>query len=329
MAHRPALLAAMLVAAVARAASPPAAPLPGLSPSVDGGFAMEPHPAIDDVFGDTAQYRRIVDRFLVLADSMQLTREQFGKAVQAVLVEVNAGPGKPRPRRCPEAAVAGPYARALELGQGYLKAGRELGRRYDQVKDFDRLGETAGLTADYRTKVKAVHARYQALLVDYREMKAVFHDQLADEVRFAGCDLDKLLARATELGADEAWAPPAIGEGEAGEPAAESAAPAPPPAPPAAPEATPPPTAAPDRAGIVFYIDNTRCAAATRVAIDGRPLGEVPGATRAAYQTTAGPHSLCLLPVPVGLAPARRCGDTGTMRRGYLHEGWTISLRCE
>jgi hypothetical protein len=327
MAHRPALLAALLVAAGARAAPPPAAALPGLGPSVDGGFSMEPHAAIDDVFGDSAQYRRIVDRFLLLADSMQQTREQFGKAVQLVLVEVSAGPGKPRPRRCPESTVAGPYARALELGQSYLKAGRELGRRYDQVKDFDRLGETAGLTADYRAKVKAVHARYQALLVDYREMKAVFHDQLADEVRFAGCDLDRLLGRAAELGTDEAWAPPAIGESAEGQPAAEVTAPPPPAAP--AQEATAPPAAAPDRAGIVFYIDNTRCAAATRVAIDGRPLGEVPGATRAAYQTTAGPHSLCLLPVPTGAAPTRRCGDTGTVRKGYLHEGWTISLRCE
>ena len=23
------------------------------------------------------------------------------------------------------------------------------------------------------------------------------------------------------------------------------------------------------------------------------------------------------------------CGDPGTMRRGYLHEGWTITLRCD
>src|SRR5206468_2885982 len=52
-------------------------------------------------------------------------------------------------------------------------------------------------------------ARYAALLVDYREMKIAFHDQLSDELKFAGCDLDRLLARAAATGAvarrDEAW----------------------------------------------------------------------------------------------------------------------------
>ncbi len=159
----------------ARAGGPgspaPSSTIPGLSPSVDGGFHMEPRAAVDDVFGDSGEYRKVIARSLLLADSMQKTREQFARAVQLVLVELNAGPGKPRPTRCPEATVALPYARALDLGEAYLKAGRELLRRHDQVRDFDRLGETAGLTSDYKAKVKRVFAQYQALLVDYRVVR--------------------------------------------------------------------------------------------------------------------------------------------------------------
>jgi hypothetical protein len=106
-------------------------------------------------------------------------------------------------------------------------------------------------------------------------------------------------------------------------------------APPAAPPPAAPPVrprgpepidlAPPPRAGILFYVDNTHCATSTRVALDGRPLGEVPAATRAAFPTKPGPHDLCLLPE----GNTKRCGDPGTLRKSYLHEGWTIALRCD
>ena len=112
---------------------------------------MEPRPVIDDVFGDPAEYRRTIDRFLALGEGMQRTRDQFARAVQAALAEVQAHADRSqRAKKCPEGEVAKPYARALALGQRYLLTGRELARRHEQLREFDRLGETVGLTPDYR-----------------------------------------------------------------------------------------------------------------------------------------------------------------------------------
>ena len=43
-----------------------------------------------------------------------------------------------------------------------------------------------------------------------------------------------------------------------------------------------------------------------------------------AQASTPGPHDLCL----IAEGAKARCGDPGTIRKSYLHEGWTISLRC-
>jgi hypothetical protein len=75
---------------------------------------------------------------------------------------------------------------------------------------------------------------------------------------------------------------------------------------------------------VLFYVDNTKCQRGATVFVDGKKLGEVPAATRVGFQTAPGPHDLCLLD-----ATKKECGAPGTVRRSYLHEGWTISLRCE
>jgi len=305
------------------------APLLALAPSLvsaappdGGGFHLEPKATIDDVFGDAADYRRVIDKFLSISDGMQGTRDEFARAVQSVLAELRPGPdGKARPRKCPDQAVASSYARALGLGQEYLRAGRELSRYYDQVREYDRLGETVGLTPDYRWKVKRVAQQYGALLTDYREMKVAFHDQLADELRFVGCDLDKLAARGGAT-RDEAW--PQAEQLAPGAPTEKVALPTPPPSQPK-PVRAEPIDILPPRAGILFYVDNTRCQVATKVALDGRPLGDVPAATRAAFPTRPGPHDLCLIPD----GATKKCGDPGTLRKSYFTEGWTIALRCD
>src|SRR5207248_3059627 len=76
--------------ALAAPASPPtAAPPPGLfGAGVDGGFRLEPRPVIDDVFGDSNDYRKIIDRFMVLGDNMQKTRDDFARAVQVALAQI-------------------------------------------------------------------------------------------------------------------------------------------------------------------------------------------------------------------------------------------------
>ncbi|MSP60885.1 MAG: hypothetical protein EXR72_11180 [Myxococcales bacterium] len=336
----PVALAFIALVTVALVAVGPAA-VAGAAPP-DAGFHLEPKAQIDDVFGDASDYRRVVDHFLQLTDAMQRTRDDFARAVQATLADLRPPPGSEkkttaRSRKCPEATVATTYARAATLGQEYLRTGRELTRYYDQVREYDRLGETIGLTPDYRWKVKKVLQQYSSLLVDYREMKVAFHDQLADELRYMGCNLDKLAARAGAPGAkDEAW--PSPGElGAPGVPAVGEKGPLPLPPPPLTAKVTPADKADPidisptSRAGILFYIDNTRCQKGTRVALDGKPLGDVPAATRSAFSTTPGPHDLCLIAeaTDANAAGAKKCGDPGTVRKSYLHEGWTIALRCD
>ena len=295
-----------------------AAPPPTLAPDAGAGFHLEPRPAFEDVFGDTESYRKTVDRFMLIAAGMQKGRDDFTRAVQGALAALAGEGGKTR-RSCPEAEVAPRYARALKLGAEYLQSGRELTRHYEQIRELDRLGETVGLTLDYRTRVKRALAEYGQLLVDYREMKVSFHDQLADELRFAACNPEKLLARADASALkDDPWPVP-------GQPGAPGIVNNPDKEPNPEPRVTPAdPQLATARTGIFIYIDNSACATGTHVALDGKALSDVPPATRASFETTAGPHDLCLL----AEGNKSKCGDPGTVRRSYLHEGWTISLRC-
>ena len=354
--HRGVLVLVMAVAIGGAARGAPtevaAAQQPQQQPLDAGtGFHLEGKPEVDDVFGDASDYRRTIDRFIDLATQMQSMRDEFARSVQSALTElgargvptVKADPDKKPSKkvRCPADTVAVPYAKAHHLGVEYLRVGRELTRHYDQVKEFDRLGESIGLTPDYRWKVKRVLQQYATLLTDYREMKVAFHDQLVDELKYAGCDLQALLIKGdpqAAKNADESWPQP----GQPGAPGVQVAKSDPTPhetVPPNLPsERVPPqqpipmpkhplpadPTANDTRSGVLFYVDNTKCGRSSTVFIDGKKVGEVPAATRVGFQAAAGPHDLCLLD-----GTKKECGAPGTVRRSYLHEGWTISLRCE
>jgi hypothetical protein len=336
MVAKAALILLALGASAGGARAEGAAPSP--SPQDLGtSFRLEGRPAVDDVFGDASEYRRTIDRFLELVQSMQAMRDDFARSVQQTLAELQKA-GDKRGRKCPE-AVAAPYARASRLGAEYLRIGRELTRHYEQVKEFDRLGESIGLTPDYRWKVKRVLQQYTALQVDYREMKVAFHDQLDDELKYAGCNLPSLIVKGDpKAGAPADWPQP----GQPGAPgiplpkdaAKEARETLPPTLPsekvgPLGPIAIPKRTAPADsntqpRSGVLFYVDNSKCQRGTTVYLDGKKLGEVAAAMRVGFQTVAGPHDLCLLD-----DAQKTCGAPGTVRRSYLHEGWTISLRCE
>jgi hypothetical protein len=74
-----------------------------------------------------------------------------------------------------------------------------------------------------------------------------------------------------------------------------------------------------------FFVDNGQCETTLRVILDGVFLGEVDAGTKAAFQALAGQHSLCLL----GADAPVECGDTGTIRTAYIHNGWSIGLHCD
>src|SRR5581483_491625 len=136
---RTAVLVLTLAAGAGAARAEGTAAPPGAQ-DLGTGFRLEGKPAVDDVFGDASEYRRTIDRFLELVQSMQAMRDDFARSVQQTLAELQKAADK-RARKCPESGVAGPYARANRLGAEYLRIGRELTRHYDQVKEFDRLGD--------------------------------------------------------------------------------------------------------------------------------------------------------------------------------------------
>lgn len=289
--------------------------LAGTSPSPpDTGALPEPNPKFDEVFGDAADYRRLVDEFVAVTAAMQSTRDAFSRAIQDALLQLRAAGA----RRCPDGAVE-TFAGALALGQRYLREGRALARATERIRQLDRLGETAGLTPDYRAKVERAVIQYGALVTGYREMKVAAHDQLGAELQHAGCDMSQL-AKAGGRVDDWPSAPPSTLQAPAVEVPLQT-----PPTPRRVAKADPLDVAPQSRGeGILIHVDNTRCQSGTRVVLDGSPLGEVPAATRGAFETTPGPHELCLL-----TERAKKCGEAGTIRRSYLHDGWTIELRCQ
>jgi len=283
-----------------------------------GGFKMEGAPKTDNLFGDTKTFTREVDRYLALYDAMQRVRDAFSRSVQTALAELGAhqaAAGRNGTRTCPTERIALPYALSYHLGEDFRRSQAELGRRYAVIKSLDALGETAGLTPDYRWKVRRTLALSKEITTDWREMQAFFVEHLGKELAFFGCVPEQLIARGEAAGADALTR--AADQG-------------PPPTltPPARPDPlrgkkpdAPPPVAA----TITFTVDNTSCPGALGVFLDGQPLGRVAAEARAAFAALVGPHDLCLIPD----GSPQRCGDLGTVRRTYLHQGWTILLRCQ
>ena len=299
-AARVALVTFTLVAAARPAAA---------EPKVPRGFTSYGEPMFEDVFPDTEGVRRWVDQLGAVHERMDGLRVDFSKAVQQVLGELGRRPAPKAAKRCP--ALAAPFGRAQALGQRYLSQGRDLSRVYDMLTRLDEMGETVGLTPDYRAKVKRVREIYRGLRNDYREMKYAYYEQLIPELKHAGCDPDALLLVAAKA------------DRTAPQPAATAPAPAttlPRPTPKKAP-AEPPPRPA---TMVTFHVDNTSYGAPARVVLDGQAVGVVDAHMRRGFRTRSGPHQLCLLHE----GARESCGQPGTLRRGYLHEGWTIQLKC-
>ena len=74
---------------------------------------------------------------------------------------------------------------------------------------------------------------------------------------------------------------------------------------------------------LTFFVDNTGCADAVDVWIDGLHIGSVAPGRRSALVADGGARTLCLL------GPgAAQCGDRGTVRQVYLHDGWSVTMHC-
>ncbi len=301
-------------------------------------FRTEGQPRVDAVFGDAAALRSSVDRFLGLQTDMERVRDDFSNAVHETLTALasNAETGPTNatanvPTKACPAATAAPYGRALAAGTKYLLLGQQLQGRYRDIRRADDFGDAAALTPDYRVKIKKARDLYQRLLEDYREMRVAFYDQLGAEMRHAGCKTGPKAA--TPADATGATAPnptdPSAWMWTMDEPVADEPTPpasaAPVVVPRAKPVAPPPVGAAMAAPAIWIDVDNTLCAQPTRITVDGQSLGEVGARKKTSVRTHAGPRELCALPE----SDPRACGDAGTIRKAYLHEGWSLTVHCD
>jgi len=282
----------------------------GSGGATDKPFRTEVAPRIDPVFDDAASLREAVDQLFALQAEMESVRDQFSAAVHAALAQM--GPiGAPPPTTCP-ADMPRLYGNASAVGRRYLALGRRFGARFREVRRAEELGDTVGLTPDYRSRAKKAHELYQDRVRDYREMRAAFYDQLAEEMRHAGCKLPATTADAAkpaESGAAERTGPdPANPSNWVLEP------------PPEEPSASTK-GAAP---AIWIQIDNSRCTEPSTLTIDGTAVGAIAAQKKIPVRAHAGPHELCVTPA----TDKRACGAPGTVRRAYLHDGWTLLVRC-
>ncbi|WP_428268850.1 hypothetical protein [Haliangium sp.] len=251
--------------------------------SEHAGFRMEGAAELALSVGDSATLRTHVDRFYALHDRLDEIRREVSRHAAAVLSTLPENG-----RYCPE-EVAVPYFRASQAGQSYETLGGQLEHSYRILRALDELGESAGLTPDYRWKIERAHELYQAVLVDYAEMRVMMGSALQSELRFRRCSVPALLRQGA------AQAPGEI--------------------------AVTAPLAA---ARVTFFVDNRSCPARFQLYLDGAPVGAVEGRDKAAFQADAGRHELCLL----APGNEVRCGEPGTVRVAYVYESWSMTTHC-
>src|SRR4029077_682093 len=109
-------------------------------------------------------------------------RDEFSSAVHETLAALASDPAG---TQCP-AATGAQSGRALASAGRYLALGQQLQASYREIRRAEELGDTLGLTPDYRLRAKKAKEMHQQLLSDYREMRVAFYDQLGAELRHAG-----------------------------------------------------------------------------------------------------------------------------------------------
>jgi hypothetical protein len=201
-------------------------------------------------------------------------------------------------RTCPVGRLAPMWAAARRELRRYERIGGDLERAYRFVARHDELGATAALLPNARAEVAAMKRSFRTALADVAELRAEWDRSLLPELRAVGCT-DVLLAAA--VADPERYR--IIQEDRPAEPPTQQA---------------PRP-----RARATFYVDNTGCADPVDVLVDGAPVGQVAPGRRSALVADGGERTLCLI-VP----GAAQCGDRGTARQVYLHDGWAATMHC-
>lgn len=275
-----------------------------MSHTLVGGFRMEGDAELEIVFGDLDRYKKHVDHFFEIHKKMTEARKSYSMHAKAVVSMLSA---HPRGKRCPTDELGPHYFAAHKMGEEFRALGSGLEREYVAIRRLDRYGDTDALTPDYRWRVNRTRALYSRSLTDYKEMRFSFLDEVGAEVSARGCSKAKLL---TVGRAHPAAAPTEVA------------------APYRAPTRRRRPSDKINETSVIpatFFVDNKLCAKPMQVFVDGQLVGEVGGSTRTAFQTTTGRHTLCLIET----GSVKQCGEPGTVRSGYFHEGWSVALHCQ
>jgi tetratricopeptide (TPR) repeat protein len=291
------------LAAAADADPALAAPRAALG-ALDAGAAvgLQFTPELVRPWGDAEAVGQALDHHAAVTQAMAEARARYQRGLLGLLGALGRGPRAPARaepvRRCPVAQIAGTWAEAQRDLDAIVRLGVDLEATWRFIARHDEAGATAGLLPNARTQVAAARRSYKLALADLGELRAEWARALGPELAAVGCT-DRLLAAAaadpTRYRVPEDEAPEAI-------------------------PTTQPPR---PRARATFYVDNTRCRDPVEVWIDGAALGQVAAGRRSALVADGGERTLCLL------APgAAQCGDRGTLREVYLHDGWSVTMHC-
>jgi hypothetical protein len=264
-----------------------------------GQPALDYKPELVRPWGDGEALQGALDAYTVIASTMATVRIEYQGHVLRLLGNVGLGPeAKARPKGCPVGQLAPSWSAAQQALDRYERLGVDLESMYRFIMRHDEIGLTAGLLPNGRTAVAGVKKSFKTTLADVGELRAEWTRGLTPELRQVGCT-DRLLAAAVADPARyrviEEDKPDVIPEHK-------------------------PPRAKPRS---TFFVDNTRCADPVDVWIDGTQVGQVAPGRRSALVADGGERAMCLL------GPgAAQCGDRGTVRQVYLHDGWSVTIHC-
>ena len=267
-----------------------------------GTLSVAYTPQLIRPWGDAEALQAMIDQYTMTSAAMTTVRLAYQGQFLTILGALGRGPYAPTKstpvRTCPVGRIAPTWAEAQRELRRYERLGTELEALAEYLERHAAVGAGAGLLPNARTQLSNAKKTFRTALADVTELRAEWSRGLGPELRAAGCN-DKLLAAA-------------IANPERYRVVIEDKPPEPP--------QTQPPR---PRARATFYVDNTRCVDAVDVWLDGTQLGQVTPGRRSALVADAGEHTLCLL-----LPGSAQCGDRGTVRQIYLHDGWSVTMHC-
>ena len=253
-------------------------------------------------WGDGEALAAAIISYAATSAAMAKVRADYQQQVLAVLGALGQGPQTKvkvgSVKTCPVTQVAKPWETAQQDLQTYARLGAELETTYRFIARHDEVGMSAALLPNARTQVAGAKKSYRTALADMGELKAEWVRGTAPALKVVGCN-DKLLNAALKdplryrVVTDDK--PDLVANKQPSRP----------------------------KPRTTFFVDNTRCADPVDVWIDGAHVGQVAPGRRSALVADGGERTLCLL-MPGGA----QCGDKGTVRQVYLHDGWSTTMYC-